>query len=208
MEAFVVVVGASVLLLLLPYYAAKWILRPMSREARALNLPRRYTLGDLVWLLVMLQMALGAAAAVTQEELGSAGWRITLGTVLCGIALVLWVFGVNSLSRAGVTRPLRRGVFVVFLLPAVLLFLMATAVGGAFILAGVTGLFIRGEVVGGIASVGGAILWLVICWSLRKVAQWVLSPSRRGSGERPSRKPILPCTTALRGRRAPANSRP
>ena len=110
-------------------FTGHWILRPLAKEARWLNLPTRFTLSDFVWLLLLLQIVLAAVVAIAPPDLENAVPLTGLLVFFGGSATLLWVFGISSLSRAGITQPLRRGVFTVFLLPAVLLLLMATGIG-------------------------------------------------------------------------------
>jgi hypothetical protein len=173
--ALIAVLLGFALAMLLAVWAVQWILRPMSKEAQRLNLPRRYSLSDFVWLLVMLQIALAVVVAVVPEDSEFTGTRVVLLTFACGTAVALWAFGIDSLSRSGVTQSLRRGVFTVFLLPATLVFLMATT-AGPFALAAACGVwFTEGNPVAIYVGVGGIVLWPLICWSLRKVAEWILS---------------------------------
>jgi hypothetical protein len=175
--------GGFAVVMTLAHRAGRWILEPLSKESQLLNLPTRYSLSDFMWLLVMLQLALGVVVALVPRESRFTEFRTVLLTFLCGTAVVLWAFGVSSLSRAGVTRPLRRGVFTVFLLPAMVFFLMATGIGAVAAVVAFVAMFTDRSFVGVIASLGGAILWPLICWLLRKVAEWILSSSQHGGNQ-------------------------
>jgi hypothetical protein len=167
-----------VLALAATIFTGHWILRPLAKEARWLNLPTRFTLSDFVWLLVLLQIVLAAVVAVAPPDLENAVPTTGLLVFFGSSATLFWVFGISALSRAGITQPLRRGVFTVFLLPAVLLLLMATGIGfGAL----VPVLFapLRGRELLTLAtawggSAAGFAAWALATWTLRKVAEWVL----------------------------------
>jgi hypothetical protein len=175
-----------VLALAATIFTGHWILRPLAKEARWLNLPTRFTLSDFVWLLVLLQIVLAAVVAIAPPDLENAVPLTGLLVFFGGSATLLWVFGISALSKAGITQPLRRGVFTVFLLPAVLLLLMATGIGFGAVLTVLLHPLVdtapsrRGSVFatawGGSAI--GFMAWALITWMLRKVAEWVLGPNR------------------------------
>jgi len=191
MSGLVELVAGLALALVATIFTGNWVLRPLAREARVLNLPTRFTLSDFVWLLVLLQIVLAAVVAVAPPDLENEN-TVPMAILLVffgGSFTLFWVFGVSALSRAGVTQPLRRGVFTVFLLPAVLLLLMATGVGFGGVLpmiavALVPVLLDSGSpfeaaadlatAAGGLAL--GLLAWTVTTWTLRKVAEWVLKP--------------------------------
>ena len=181
-------------------FTGHWILRPLAKEARWLNLPTRFTLSDFVWLLLLLQIVLAAVVAIAPPDLENAVPLSGLLVFFGGSATLLWVFGISSLSRAGITQPLRRGVFTVFLLPAVLLLLMATGLGCFAVVPGVlipvmeSGLPRRGSA---LATAGGGcaigfMAWALITWMLRKVAEWVLGGNRAELRRQPTATELTP----------------
>jgi len=180
---FVAGVGGIVLALAATIFTGHWILRPLAKEARWLNLPTRFTLSDFVWLLLLLQIVLAAVVAIAPPDLENSVPLTGLLVFFGGSGTLLWVFGISALSKAGITQPLRRGVFTVFLLPAVLLLLMATGIGFG---AALPVLLIQGEAphrgsvfatAGGGCAIG-FMAWALITWMLRKVAEWVLGANQ------------------------------
>jgi len=177
-------VGGIGLALVATAFTGNWILRPLAREARTLNLPARFTLSDFVWLLLLLQIVLGAVVAIAPPDEENTVPMAILLVFFGGSVTLFWVFGISALSRAGVTQPARRGVFTVFLLPAVLLLLMATGVGFGAVLPMISVLLgsaleaaDRGTAAGGLSL--GLLAWVLTTWALRKVAEWVLRPTDR-----------------------------
>jgi hypothetical protein len=125
-----------------------------------------------------------------------------------GSATLLWVFGISSLSRAGITQALRRGVFTVFLLPAMLLWLMATGIGfGALPALLLVPLVVRRTQLGPAlaATWGGCVLgfigWALVSWMLRKVAEWILRANRAELRRQPNETELLPPHPTASGRR-------
>ena len=175
-----------VLALAATIFTGHWILRPLAKEARWLNLPTRFTLSDFVWLLLLLQIVLAAVVAIAPPDLENAVPLTGLLVFFGGSATLLWVFGISALSKAGITQPLRRGVFTVFLLPAVLLLLMATGIGYSSVVPGFLIPLMQSELPrrgNALATVGGGYAigftaWALITWMLRKVAEWVLGANQ------------------------------
>jgi hypothetical protein len=175
-----------VLALAATIFTGHWILRPLAKEARWLNLPTRFTLSDFVWLLLLLQIVLAAVVAIAPPDLENAVPLTGLLVFFGGSATALWVFGISALSKAGITQPLRRGVFTVFLLPAVLLLLMATGIGYSSVVPGFLIPLMKSDLPrrgNALATVGGGYAigftaWALITWMLRKVAEWVLGANQ------------------------------
>ena len=95
------------------------ILQPVSEAAKWAKGPRQYFLSDLFWLMLLVQYPLGYLAVAVH-------WQDMLTTAILGglllVALVaVWYRAVTALSRIGVDGPLRRGVFIVIVLPAAIL---------------------------------------------------------------------------------------
>ena len=178
--------GGIVLAIAATIFTGHWILRPLAKEARWLNLPTRFTLSDFVWLLLLLQIVLAAVVAIAPPDLENAVPLTGLLVFFGGSATLLWVFGISSLSRAGITQPLRRGVFTVFLLPAVLLLLMATGLGYFAVVLVIPhspdGKRIATPRACSCDRRGGCVIgflaWALVSWVLRKVAEWVLGGNR------------------------------
>ena len=181
-------------------FTGHWVLRPLAKEARWLNLPTRFTLSDFVWLLLLLQIVLAAVVAIAPPDLENAVPLSGLLVFFGGSATLLWVFGISSLSRVGITQPLRRGVFTVFLLPAVLLLLMATGLGYFAVIPGVLIPLMESELPrrgSALATAGGACVigfmaWALVSWVLRKIAEWVLGGNRAELRQQPNETELLP----------------
>jgi hypothetical protein len=197
--------GGIVLAIAATIFTGHWILQPLAKEARWLNLPTRFTLSDFVWLLLLLQIVLAAVVAVAPPDLENSVPLTGLLVFFGGSATLLWVFGISALSRAGITQPLRRGVFTVFLLPAVLLLLMATGIGfvavvPAIVIPLMESELSRHETV--IATVwGGCVIgfmaWALLSWLFRKVAEWVLGGNRNENRRQPNATEPPPPTLSV-----------
>jgi len=111
------------LTLLLAPVVAWLILGPVNRAGGKLKAPTRFHLIDFVWLLVELQVGLG----FTLQYIGVQYQRsffLLLAFLSCAV-LMMWAGAVSFLSRAGVRSGMKRGVFIVVLLPATLLLMVA-----------------------------------------------------------------------------------
>jgi hypothetical protein len=113
-----------VLVLILAPLIGSLILGPVNRAAGRLRAPTRFLLPDFMWLLVQLQLALGYCVSFV----GVRQWSffvLVLGFFTLA-SLMMWAGAVSFLSRAGVRSALRRGVFILLLLPATLALMIAT----------------------------------------------------------------------------------
>lgn len=100
------------------------ILGPINRTAGRLKAPTRFQLSDFLWLLVQVQLVLGYCVefvGVRQRHF----FVLMLG-FLALATLALWSGAVSFMSRAGVTHPPRRAIFILFLLPVTLALMMVT----------------------------------------------------------------------------------
>jgi hypothetical protein len=116
-------IGSFLLTLILAPVVAGIILGPVNRAGGKLNAPTRFHLIDFVWLLVQFQVGLG----FTLQYIGVQYQRsfLMLLTFFSFAILTMWAGAVSFLSRAGVRNSLKRGVFIVVLLPATLLVMVA-----------------------------------------------------------------------------------
>jgi hypothetical protein len=116
-------IGSFLLTLILAPVVAGLILGPVNRAGGKLNAPTRFHLIDFVWLLVQFQVGLGC----TLQYIGVQYQRsfLMLLTFFSFAVLTMWVGAVSFLSRAGVRNSVKRGVFIVVLLPATLLLMVA-----------------------------------------------------------------------------------
>ena len=114
---------ASFLLTLLLAPVVAWlILGPVNRTGGKLKAPTRFHLIDFVWLLVQFQVGLGFCL----QYIGVQYQRsfLMLLTFFSFAVLTMWAGAVSFLSRAGVRNSIKRGVFIVVLLPATLLLMV------------------------------------------------------------------------------------
>jgi len=102
-------------------WLAWWMLEPINPVAGRLQLSTRFMLTDVIGLMVMLQVPLaivGRAVESGAEQSSSPYW--VLVTVFAVLAVVLWGAAVSVVSRAGITRLVRRLVVIVLLVPGTL----------------------------------------------------------------------------------------
>ncbi|HZL89243.1 MAG TPA: hypothetical protein VFB96_12770 [Pirellulaceae bacterium] len=113
-----------VLVLVVAPVVGSLVLGPVNRAAGRLKAPTRFLLPDFMWLLVQLQLALGYCVTFVGVQ-----QRYFFPLVLGFFALasvMMWAGAVSFLSRAGVRSNLRRGVFILLLLPLTLALMIAT----------------------------------------------------------------------------------
>lgn len=116
-------IGSFLLTMLLAPVVAWLVLGPVNRAGGKLNAPTRFHLIDFVWLLVQFQVGLG----FTLQYVGVQYQRsfLMLLTFFSFAVLTMWAGAVSFLSRAGVRNSLKRGAFIVVLLPATLFLMVA-----------------------------------------------------------------------------------
>lgn len=101
------------------------VIGPLRRRAEKLQAPKQYQLSDVFWLLVQFQLALAyVVRQVGVEQL--AYFFLVLGFLVLA-TVGMWAGAMSFMSRAGVQQPLRRAVFILFLLPLTLTLMIATA---------------------------------------------------------------------------------
>jgi len=89
---------------------AAWILRPLDEAARGRELPMQFTLGDFLGLVFLMQVPTWALMLDRRMA-----WPIVVfGWIAFGL---MWLFGVQTLSRAGVENPWHRALFVAVVIP-------------------------------------------------------------------------------------------
>jgi hypothetical protein len=98
------------------------ILGPVNRAGGRLRAPTRFLLMDFVWLLVELQLGLGFCLQYIGVQYQQSFFML-LGFLSFAV-LTMWGGAVSFLSRAGVRNSLKRGVFIIVLLPATLLLMV------------------------------------------------------------------------------------
>ncbi len=119
------------LLLLLAIGAASFLgwlcLGPINRLAGRLQARTRFQLSDFFWLLIHAQLALAYCVRFVGRE-----QRFFFPVMLSFLTLAvsgMWAGSLSCLSRAGVTHPPRRAVFVLFIVPLTLSIMMIAAIG-------------------------------------------------------------------------------
>jgi hypothetical protein len=112
--------GVPVLVLAFLAGAFRWTTGPILQAANNSNSPRSFLLSDLIWLLMQMQMAMTVgtyafpAAMPIYQRVGA--------LVLLSAAIVLfWLASLQAVARAGITRPLRRAMVFVVVLPGLAL---------------------------------------------------------------------------------------
>ena len=101
-----VFIGALVLL----WHTAAWILRPLDVAAKGRNLPLQFTLGDFLGLVFLIQLPTGALLLDNRLT----WFFVVFGWFAFGL---MWLAGVQTLSRAGVRNPWHRALFVGIVIP-------------------------------------------------------------------------------------------
>lgn len=116
-----VLIGVPVLLV---FATISWTLGPLLRAIRDSKSPSKFSLSDLAWLMMQLQLGLGAAIWAYPAAIES---RVRIwGFVFAGLPVVLfWTAGLYVVSQAGITRPWRRAAVMVVLLPGMAVIVFA-----------------------------------------------------------------------------------
>lgn len=180
---FVLFICIPVVLIAL-WGTGRWVLGPFAEAARLLRAPTRFFLSDFVWLLVLLQASFATARLVLDQE--GSFWVILIFLVVASIAI--WAGAVSALSRAGICQTLRRGIFTLVLLPAVLLLMGAVVMClSAMITIPASVLFTRRLHGNHFDSVMHALtIWLFVllistplivgvAWVLRRLTRWIVA---------------------------------
>jgi hypothetical protein len=109
--------------------AVQWTLGPLMQVARTTKTPSSFLLSDLAWLLVHMQLAMALAMYAFPHALET---RVrVMGLFLwCLPGALLWAASLHLVSQAGITRPLRRALVFLVVVPG-----MATIVCCAPLLA-------------------------------------------------------------------------
>lgn len=162
------------------------VLGPVNRAAGRLRAPTRFQLSDFLWLLIHVQLVLGYCVefvGVKQEA-----YFALMLSFLAMAVLGMWAGSVSFLSRAGVTNPPRRAVFILLLIPLTLALMMSTTL---ILVVGVvtwTGLFefspdFRAQIEVGMERLAlgprgvtlGLLALPVLGYVLRRISLWVVT---------------------------------
>lgn len=179
------------LAILLPTLLGRFMLGPISRAAGRLRAPTRFQLSDILWLLVHFQIALWYCVRyVGVQQLGF--FSITLLTLSLAV-LATWAGAVSFVSRAGVIQGKRRVTFILFHLPATLIFMISASFGIIICYLQWTG-WVSVELehqLKYLVTVIGLTTWQVvalfvagpfIAWGLRRSALWISNDDARLMG--------------------------
>jgi hypothetical protein len=109
----------ALLVLMLGALFAYAVLGPVLRMNRRATRPPQYYLSDLFWLLLLLQLPFAFLGGAYQ-------WYSTARATICGglmslVVVYAWCRAVSFLSRLGIDAAIRRGVFIVVILPVAVL---------------------------------------------------------------------------------------
>lgn len=174
------------LAIVLPIGLGSWILGPISRRAGRLNGVVRFQLSDFFWLVAQFQFVLGYCVRFVGVEHQFMFLLTLIGGGLATTAM--WAGAISFMSRAHVTEVVRRATFVMFVLPAVAAYLMATTFVLLVAADSTFGLFgsqyrdkledmllimslTRGQLIASIVPLPA------IAWLLRRIANWIVSLS-------------------------------
>lgn len=104
-----------------------WLcLGPINRVAGRLRARTRFQLSDFFWLLIHAQLALTYCVRFIGRE--QTYFPVMLGFLTLAVS-GMWAGSLSCLSRAGVMDPLRRAIFVLFMVPLTLALMMTSAIG-------------------------------------------------------------------------------
>lgn len=174
------------LAVVLPIALGKWVLGPVSQRAGRLQGVLRFQLSDFFWLVVQFQLVLGYCVRFVGVQHAFMFQLTLIGTSLGMLAL--WMGAISFMSRAKVTEVLRRATFVLFVLPAVVGYLMITT----FVLLVVTDSWFtlfsrqyRGELEDMLTIMAltrqqlaaSIVLIPFLAWALRRIGLWVVTAS-------------------------------
>jgi hypothetical protein len=183
-------IASFLLTLLLAPLVAWLILGPVNRAGGKLKAPTRFHLIDFVWLLVQFQVGLGFCLQYVGFQYR--GSFLMLLTFFSFAMLTMWAGAVSFLSRAGVRNSMKRGAFIVILLPAtlVLMVLIPLLPAGCYLLESDPQMmalvlrlqFIIPQGTGIAVAILGAVLLPAVGFFLNRLSAWIV----RGASELPA----------------------
>jgi hypothetical protein len=165
-EALLSIVKMVMVLLLLGggitlcWVAARWVLGPLDVAAKGRHGPFQFTLGDFLGLFFLAQVPTAALMLDRREA-----WLIVVfGWFAFGL---MWLGGVHTLSRAGITNPWHRAAFVAVVIPGSVAGLLAMAFCGV----GVGVAWSVGELETGFALMGCFAVLGVVSYALGRLTR-------------------------------------
>jgi hypothetical protein len=132
----------------------------------------QFLMSDLLWLALLTHLPLVFLAAARHWQDGSI--VAVLGGLLMAMVLYLWFRGVTLLSKIGVEQPLRRGVFLVLVLPVAVLGSLLVGFPVLLLLAFLFSPPDRTYVTLAVLS-GLSLVLLLACYGGRRLARWVVA---------------------------------
>ena len=150
----------------------RWIMGPVDRAAKGRQHAAQFSIGDLFCLFFLVQLPMAAVHSWLRGEHGALSG--ILDVIGGGVAILLWWHGVRTLSRAGVSNPWHRSVFLALVLPASLVGSTTVPVLGMVIAAG----FLSGDgaSVAAVASIVEVTL-LAMVFACGHVTRWIIRGS-------------------------------
>src|SRR4029453_19665474 len=107
-NAGLVALTALVVFVVVAALFGRWLLEPVNRAAGHLNAPTRFILTDFLWLMIQLQVMLATVFVQIRGQWPQRGQFVILGLLALPI-VILWAASVSVVSRAGISKLLRRG---------------------------------------------------------------------------------------------------
>ncbi|ADB16337.1 hypothetical protein Psta_1662 [Pirellula staleyi DSM 6068] len=108
--------------ILVTWIAAQLMIGPINKLSGSLKAPLRFQMSDFLWLMILLQVSM--AVSVNYVGAQQRNYFSIVLTFLIGATILLWLFGVGIISRASITDPKRRALFLLGILPVSLIVLI------------------------------------------------------------------------------------
>lgn len=113
-----------------------WVLNPVDRAAKDCRLPTQFTIADFLCLFGLFHLPPMLFHCLPADPETTTRRGLIPVYVVCWLVVtVVWWFGVGTLSRAGITRPWHRVVFLLVIFPLLLIGIFAQFVVPFWLLA-------------------------------------------------------------------------
>ncbi len=109
-----------------------WMLQPIRKIEKTVRPKSQFLIGDIFWLMLIVQLSLGATSTLAKNWGEQRGVAIIIGGYFVLSAGALWWYGVCLLTALGIFHTGRRAVFLVVILPVAAIGAIATAVTVTF----------------------------------------------------------------------------
>ncbi|MEE8450788.1 MAG: hypothetical protein V3R99_02705 [Thermoguttaceae bacterium] len=136
-------------------------------------------MSDIIWLTLMLQFPLACVSVVPKWH--GMSDKVIFGLALVAVCVYAWSLSVAALSGLGINGLLRRGLFLVIVLPTAMFGSVAPLVGFVA-MTGDNGLVQRE-----VAAVG-LVAMVALCFGCRRLTAWVVADPARDEGAPPMEK--------------------